>query len=275
MQVIGLCRFSYPALGGFQIEHDSIEQRRAFLYAPARMEERFALFEGFTLPALRAQTDPDFTFLIVIGDDLPAPYRARLDALTRDVAQVVIQSHAPGRHRDVMQQAINSVRIPSAEPSLQFRLDDDDAVSLSYIEALRYAAHEHHKLLRDERHIAIDFNQGFLARPSMNGIEAAPSRARFMTAALALMIKPEVPLTVMNFSHSRLQRFMPCVIMGGSDMYVRSHNTFNDSRMGKRPMEMAPLSAEQEAHFKQTFAIDADEIRRLFRDVPPVEDSAL
>ncbi len=271
MQVIGLCRFSYPALGGFQIEHDSIEARRAFLYAEARMEERFALFEGFTLPALRAQTDPDFTFLIVVGDDLPAQYRARLDALTAGMPQVVIQSRPPGRHRDVMQEAINSVRADPDAPCLQFRLDDDDAVACSYIEALRLAADEHHKLLRSERHIAIDFNQGFLARPSMNGIEAAPSSTRFMTAALALLIAPNVKLTVMNFSHSRLQRFMSCVIMGGVDMYVRSHNTFNDSRMGKHPMEMHPLTPELEAHFKDTFAIDTNDIRRLFHNVPPLE----
>ena len=50
MQVIGLCRFSYPGIGGFQIEHDSLEDRIAFLYAPERLEERFRFFECFTLP---------------------------------------------------------------------------------------------------------------------------------------------------------------------------------------------------------------------------------
>ena len=45
MQVIGLCRFSYPGEGGFQVTHDSLRARMAHLYAPARMEERFATFE--------------------------------------------------------------------------------------------------------------------------------------------------------------------------------------------------------------------------------------
>ena len=40
MQVIGLCRFSYPAIGGFQVEHDSIEERIAFLYAEKRLPAR-------------------------------------------------------------------------------------------------------------------------------------------------------------------------------------------------------------------------------------------
>ncbi|MBR9768337.1 MAG: glycosyltransferase [Paracoccaceae bacterium] len=30
MQVIGLCQFSYSALGGFQREHETTEQRKAF-----------------------------------------------------------------------------------------------------------------------------------------------------------------------------------------------------------------------------------------------------
>jgi hypothetical protein len=53
MQVIGLCRFSYPAIGGFQVEHGSIEERIAFLYAEERLEERFQLMEAIALPCLR------------------------------------------------------------------------------------------------------------------------------------------------------------------------------------------------------------------------------
>jgi hypothetical protein len=41
MEVIGLCRFSYPAIGGFQVEHETLEERIAFLYADKRLEERF------------------------------------------------------------------------------------------------------------------------------------------------------------------------------------------------------------------------------------------
>ena len=69
LQVIGLCWFSYPAIGGLQVDHDTIE-------------ERFALFEAVALPSLRAQTDPNFDLIIVVGDQLP-----RVIAL-RQVVQV-------------------------------------------------------------------------------------------------------------------------------------------------------------------------------------------
>ena len=97
MQVIGLCRFSYPAYGGFQVAHETMEDRRAFLYAPERMEERFRSFEAITMPGLRAQTDPNFEFLIVIGECLPAPYLARLKDLIADVPQARIIARPPDR----------------------------------------------------------------------------------------------------------------------------------------------------------------------------------
>ena len=42
MQVIGLCRFSYPALGGFQVVHETIEERIAYLYSDARISRIYA-----------------------------------------------------------------------------------------------------------------------------------------------------------------------------------------------------------------------------------------
>jgi hypothetical protein len=53
MQVIGLCRFSYPALGGFQVLHDTTEDRMAYLWSKERLEERFRLLETVALPCLR------------------------------------------------------------------------------------------------------------------------------------------------------------------------------------------------------------------------------
>ena len=265
MQVIGLCRFSYPALGGFQVEHETLEDRIAYLYAPERLDERFRTFEAFTLPALKAQTDPDFTFLFVIGDSLPAEYRARLEALLIDLPQAVVQAHPPAPHRQLMQEAINSIR-RSKGPCLQFRMDDDDAVAVSYVEKLREAARDVRGLLRNHRHIAIDFNQGYIARPGPDGIAAAPTQQPYTTAALALMLRPDVPLSIMNFAHAKVGKRMPTVTFSGEDMLVRGHNDFNDSRQkaGVRPVPLVPLDEAGEAHFRATYNIDADQVRALY-----------
>ncbi len=270
MQVIGICRFSYPGLGGFQVQHDSLEERIAYLYAPERLEERFRFFECFTLPGIRAQFDRDFTFLIVIGDSLPQRHRRRLRALVADIPQAVIQSHPPGRHRAVMQAAINSVRRKSDAPCLQFRLDDDDAVAFSYVHRLRAAARTVGGLLRDNRQIAIDFNQGHIARPGPEGIAAKPIQNPYWTAGLAVMLRPEVKMSVMNFAHHSIYKTMPTVTFTGQDMMLRGHNDHNDSRQGPRvrPVPLTPLDADGELRFQMTYGIDADHVRRVF-SAPP------
>ena len=40
VQMLGLCRFSYLGGGGFQVGHETIEARRAYLYNPQRLARR-------------------------------------------------------------------------------------------------------------------------------------------------------------------------------------------------------------------------------------------
>ncbi len=242
--------------------------RKAFLYARPRMEERLATFETITLPPLRAQSDDDFTLLIVIGTSLPDEYRDRLAALVADMPQVVIQARPPGPHRAVMQEAINSVRRFEGDPCLQFRMDDDDAVARVYVERLREAAGGMRRLMKRHRHVAIDFNQGFIARPGPDGIAATPTQDPYTTPALALMFKPRVSLSVMNFAHAKLARKMPTLTLTGEDMMIRGHNDHNDSRQGKGipAVRLTLLDATGEAHFRATYNIDADHVRRVFAE---------
>jgi len=270
MQAIGICRFSYPGDGGFQVAHETLQDRTEYLYAPARMAERFATFETMMLPPLRAQTDIDFQLLIVIGDSLPAPYRDRLEAAVEGMPQALIRVYPPGPHRKTMQNAINAVRAESKEPCLQFRMDDDDAVACTYIERLREVALDVASFAAKQRHIAIDFNQGYIARPSAKGLSVAPTTSPYTTAGLALMVPPDVRLSVMNFAHMKVAQKMPTVTLTGEDMLIRGHNDHNDSRQGPniRAPKLTPLDAAGKAHFKSTYNIDANAVAAAFARVP-------
>ena len=258
MQVIGLCRFSYPALGGFQIEHASTAAREAYLYAPARMDERLAAFEALTLPSLRAQTDPDFTFLVVTGTSLPAAYRDRLNEALADIPQAVLKPMAPARHRPVMRRAINSVRVDATSPCLQFRLDDDDAVACDFVASLRQAASDAHGLIARHGRVAIDFNQGYLVRTEPDGVRAAPIRKPLMTAALGVAFLPGDTKCVMNFGHHKLAEEMPVLSLTGTDMFLRGIGGSNDSakrfRLGE--FDFAPLTPAQKQLFQTRFGLD-------------------
>ncbi|MFW8635044.1 putative rhamnosyl transferase [Cribrihabitans pelagius] len=268
MQVIGLCRFSYPAVGGFQIRHSTVEERTAYLYGAARLEERFRLFETVALPSLRAQTDPDFELIVVIGDSLPAGHRDRLYGLTADMPQVRIQAEPPGQHRPVMKQILNAARRNPAAPCLQFRHDDDDAISVDFVERLRQAARDCEGLLGRHNSVAFDFNRGYLAELGPAGISAMPIFRPYYTAALGMHVRGGCPLTIMNFAHEKIPQFMPTVTFSDAPMFVRTQNTFNDSPPkpagGARP---EPLTPEEEGEFEARFDLRADAVRRAFATI--------
>ncbi|SFE94458.1 putative rhamnosyl transferase [Roseivivax sediminis] len=266
MQIIGFCRFSYPAEGGFQVEHASVEDRIAYLYAPERLEERFRHFEAICLPGLMAQTDPDFTFVILVGDAMPDAARVRLEALVKGMPQARIVARPPGPHRAVCQEALNDARDYVAAPCLQFRHDDDDAVAVDFVETLRQAAADVAPLLARHRLVAFDWHDGYVARPGAHGLAAEEVHHPYWGVAQAVAVQGGVRQSIMNFGHQKLPRFMPTLTFSGRAMYVRGHNDHNDSRQKAhvKPVALPRLDATGEARFRDLFAIDADHVRRIF-----------
>lgn len=265
MQVIGLCRFSYPALGGFQVEHDTIEDRIAFLYAEQRMEERFRLFEAIALPCLREQTDQDFDLIIVIGDSLPPQHRERLRDLCANVPQITIHAEPPRKHRQVMKEILNAARHDPSAPCLQFRHDDDDAVSVDFVERLRETVEDCAGLAARHKTMAVDFNQGYVVRLGPGGISASTLHRPYNVAGLGMYVRGGCPLTIMNFAHEKMARFMPTVTLSDAPMFVRSHSDFNDSRFkNAKPVELTPIDDALSAEFKARFALRQGHVRAVF-----------
>ncbi len=265
MQAIGLCRFSYPAIGGFQVEHENIKDRIAYLYETARLEERFQLLETVALPCLRAQTDPDFELIIVVGDQLPKVHLDRLHDLTANMPQVRIHAEEPRPQREIMKEILNAARKDPSQPCLQFRYDDDDAVAIDFIERLRAASRDCAALTAQHKAVAFDWNKGLVAEFSADGISATEIFRPFYVAALGMQIRGNSPLTIMNFAHEKISRFMPCVTYAEPQMFVRSHNSSNDSRQKKvKPVPVQPLTFKQVKFFRDRFAIDIDHVQRVF-----------
>lgn len=265
MQVIGLCRFSYPALGGFQVEHETIEDRIAFLYQEDRLEERFKLFETVALPCLRAQTNPNFELIIVIGDSLPKRHVDRLNDITADMPQVRIEAHEPRPHRPLMKKIINRARKDMKAPCLQFRHDDDDAISVDFFDRLRAAANDVAPMLSAHRTVAFDWNRGYIAEMSGAGIAATETVRKLYVASLGMYVRGGCDLTIMNFRHGIMDQHMPMVSFTDTPMWLRTHNGYNDSRQKKvAPVPVEPLTKEQEEDFRLRFAVDADQVRAVF-----------
>ncbi len=267
MQVIGLCRFSFPALGDFQIEHDTVEARRRHLYNPGRLEERFRLFETVTLPSFRAQTDEDFQLLIAVGECLPKAAFDRLNDLTASIRQVqIVQRRVDPdqKHRQAMKRILQEARSDQDRPCLQFRHDDDDAVAVDFIERLRSAADDGQELIAKNQAIGIDFNNGYLASFGPDGIRAAQVYKPLLGVGLGMLIGGGCDHTIISFTHNRIGRFMPVISYPDAPMWVRSLNQFNDSRRAeKQKSQLKPMTPDTRDVFLTRFAIDTDTARRV------------
>ncbi|WP_299989733.1 putative rhamnosyl transferase [uncultured Ruegeria sp.] len=262
MQVIGLCRFSYPALGDFQIEHNTIADRRRHLYHPTRLAERFRLFETVVLPSFRAQTNEDFQLLIVVGECLPGDAFDRLNDLTADIRQVQIIQRAVDpnqKHRQVMKQILQGARLQPDQPCLQFRHDDDDGVSIDFIERLSDAAEDGAGLVMKNQAIGIDFNNGYQASFGPEGIQAAQVYKSLLGVGLGILVAGGSTHTIISFTHNRIGRFMPVISYPDRPMWIRSLNNSNDSpRAGKQKSQLAPITPDIENEFATRFAIGPD-----------------
>lgn len=265
VQVIGLCRFSYPALGGFQSEHETIQERTRFLYDNTRLEERFRLFESFTLPSLQAQTDPDFTLIVVIGTDMPVARREQLEALLKNLPQARLQAMPPGPHRTIMAQVINEARGADRRPCIQFRMDDDDAIACDFVAKARDVARDAAPLIERNRLTAIDFTHGHIAQPTARGILAGSVARQYWVPSLAVIAQSGVSLTVMNFNHVKLWQFMPTLTLNDPDMYVRGISDWNTSGVRAATAGATLLDASGEALFRDRYGICTERVRRLYR----------
>lgn len=231
MQTIIFCRFSYPAEGGFQVDHETIEDRRAFLYDPARMAARFNLFERLCLPGLKSQIDPEFSFVVLVGTCLPQIYLDRLRALLDDMPQAIIVARDPGPHRLVCQTVLNAARRHINQPCLQVRHDDDDGLAVDFVARLKKAAQDCAPLLRENRLVGFDWNRGFSLRASdVAPFEISETVTPYLGVAQAVAVQGGIKQSLMNFAHSRINRFMPTVTFTDQPMYLRAYHSGNDSR---------------------------------------------
>jgi hypothetical protein len=268
VEVIALTRFSWPGLGGFQTRHAALAERRAALYAPERLALRLRLFQALTLPALAAQTDPDFTLGVLIGPDLPGWARDRLEGALAALPQARLIARPPGPHRAVLREVMAGLRRNPAAMAAQFRMDDDDAVGRSFVARLRAIAGQHAALAEGRGYFGVDFVTGWEAEAGPAGLHAAPLQLSGLGVAQALVVAPGRDKATFDFAHHRMHRFMAVLSLPDPDMFLRGLHDQNDSRPARRALPA--LDAAGEAHLRAAFGIDAAHVRGLWRTPLPV-----
>ena len=256
-QIAGLVRFSYPARSGFAEKSDDMQALAARLYAPERLEQRFHLFERLTLPSLLAQSDPDFTLIVLTGQGFPA--RDRLERALAPLPQAQIVTLPPMYHYPATQAAFDQALDPDAGHLTSFRLDDDDAVDRDLVARLRITVEGLARMRDMSEPVAIGWNRGmFLDLDRGNNrvyevVEKLP-----LGIGLALCAPASTRTNIFARNHRLLPQFFDCWTDAQTPAFIRTVHAGNDSaahvsgRITGRPS--TELEALLERHFPFTMA---------------------
>lgn len=268
VQMLGLMRWSYVGLRGYQKEHATIAERRAFLYDPARLERRWFWFEHVALPAWQAQTDPDFTLVIMTGPDLPEPYLSRLRALTAEIPQIRLELVPPmDRHLEACLAAIRPHIDRDADAVGHFRHDDDDAVAVDYIAAARRDFLPVRDLWQVERKLSLDHSRGLMVKVTPRGLQITPRICHNMGVALTVFLAPDRDATAVHFNHARIGLWMPGVSVPQPLMFLRlMHGDGDSASLGAGyawEADEAAMPALLQGRFRLDHALLSDAARRF------------
>jgi hypothetical protein len=229
-RIVGLVRFSYPALTGFVHHEADPASQVAFLYDPLRLEARFQFFEALTLPSLKAQTDPDFATVILTGKDLPDWAVKRLCKAMRDLPQSHLVQLPPMLHYSATQAAFATVPMTGFSHLTSFRLDDDDALDISHVTRLRQMAESLARTINPQRPFCIGHNRGLfvdLTRPEPRWSDVTEKYP--LGVGLAMCAPVERRENIFRRNHRLLHMFFTTLTEAETPAYIRTVHAGNDS----------------------------------------------
>lgn len=263
IQVQGLCRFSFPCTGGFKKYHTSLEERRAALYDPKRLDQRTLWFEQIGLPGLAAQTDPDFTLHLLTGEDLPPPWRDRVETAIKAVPQIKRHALPTMDHRAACRQVLRAGRDPDRATVAEFRLDDDDAVAVDFVAALRRQHRKVQRFANAKGRVALDFGRGVVVHGAPEGVVTLhPLLTMCWSAGLATYLRTGDEAIVMDFPHHKVWQRMPFVNLTDQMMFIRGDHGTNDANTPWRAAGQLPHDPADLPHLlRRRFGVDIDAFR--------------
>lgn len=208
--IVGFCRFSYLGHSDWSamrknpdksaLSEADWQTRAALLYDDARMAARFAAFETFCLPSIRAQDDPWFRFHVLISPELPDHWRDRLLALCAPVPQIRV-TPLDGRDLETaLAPLLAELQAKAARNLIQFRLDDDDALALGAVTRMR----DHAARLADFANFGFSFaNSLSIAVYPGQPVAVLHHKTPFLSASTVVRLSDPLQ-SVFSIAHARV-----------------------------------------------------------------------
>ena len=255
--IYGHIRFSYYGITDTRLKPNPDDSALAELYDETRMARRFYLFENLTLPSLIAQTDRQFTTVIMSSDVMPDRFKERLVALAARLPGSIVEFSASRRGDLAFSKFIADSLAPRYRgTAVHFRLDDDDALAVSYIARLRQIS----QTLPPSTHIS--FPSGIMLFPSGRDGPSGASmpHQRFLTAiGLATVNSAKFTKNPFQMMHSNVWTRWPVVSDPSFPAFIRTQHFANDTA-AKQDRIVSALQRERFSRRAERYAAQVEAI---------------
>ena len=135
--LVGFLRFSYLGASDTRLKFNQAGAEQQ-LFAADRLAARFHFFEKLLLPSLKLQTSDDFKLRIISSDVMPQIYKQRLQDVLADIPNAQVVFSKTRNIGDEIGPILDHESSLSHDGHvISFRVDDDDALSMHFIERLR------------------------------------------------------------------------------------------------------------------------------------------
>ncbi|GAB3993053.1 hypothetical protein GCM10029992_03710 [Glycomyces albus] len=137
------------------------------VYDEAWFDYRLTLFENITVPSIRAQTEQDFDWLIVVDRHMPPRARIRLEQAVASVSRATFAEveHYSDYRKGIVTWSKERAAEASADRILSSRLDDDDALRSDLFERIREEA-DHYMRASEYEYAVFAPTKGCIWSPS-------------------------------------------------------------------------------------------------------------
>jgi hypothetical protein len=202
---------------------------------PTRTDEwlgrRFDIFETFCLPSIAAQSDKNFTWLVLFDDSTPENYRRRIEDLRKVCPELTPLFYSAAQVEDLTGHLGKEILKLSAGASrvLTTNLDNDDALSVNWVaESAALAGRE-----RGSEPVIFSFTRGMQYFTGMRmAIRMRLSNNHFLSLSEPATERLQ---TIVAYRHARVTgHFATRYIDSPRDMWlevVHSSNVSNDLRI--------------------------------------------
>jgi hypothetical protein len=235
------------------------------IYSDSRMALRFHIFEKLVLPSLVAQSDPDFKLIILSGQAMPDRHKERLSDLIEPHSNMRVDFVDTEDHYKLLKKAYNSVPLGDAQQRLMFRLDDDDAVGIMFIERLKAIAEGLTELMGDKVPQIIAFNRGFHVEIDPDGdndvfdtCERSP-----LSTGMALLAPAEYPNNPYRYNHRKSAQHFNTYSDIEHPMYIRTIHSDNKSNPAQMGISKRLKPERIERQLRKFFGVDTAFLKDL------------